>query len=587
MNNLPNPVAGQIAIIKGEGTKLIRVPFKMGITTDTLYIDTGVNPNDIIQPIPRTLRFDFSYVGPDGYVEADFEGGVTPGYCLQIADLEDDEGTQHAKLIAFNPSSEATANTTVLFDYGTKKWVADIIKFNAPVTFSKIYAMTPLTGEMAFAEFTEDTYLGLSKLFLYDKEIPNYIAAYQYGADGWSPILSDNLTELILSINEEGDFEYSPQQPYTGYRNVKASFEITGWNRPKQWPDIQKIYEEIQEEYPDDYVSVYLLDDSVTGITFADNTPNYMMYRTSDAPETFITAPIFPNKSYTFTGKGDVDTGLGYKVRWVVTKKPKASTDFTNGVQCFIRQQNGNMLGTGLLWMIAGDCNDFANTILFGSSTLTASNQSLVAVKIDAPLYALGQYTFQAMPALESIEFTKAPVNPDYALTRLTYNSARFKWFRGAMFFKSFQDNCFGLNNRLNGFEIPEDAEIGAGVFSNSGYDYPVVITKVPGASAFNACYIPSLFWKMTGAVTFNASFNTLRALRELKCSDGLIPAISGNVFNFSLAWFSRDVMVAFGTALGDNTGNTLVTFQFGSANLAKLSDADKAIFTNKNYGLS
>lgn len=577
MNNIENPANGQIAIIKGEGTKLIRTPFKMGITTDALYIDTTKTPDQVVGPIPREVKFDYSFVGPNGYVESDFSDVTTiPAHCLLFIYVEAEE--ERVAEIHVNTTSQAGGDETV-FSVEANKWLTDKIVFDTPVTFEKIYAMTPYTGELAFQEFTEDTYLGLSKLFLYDKEIPNYIAAYQYGTDGWSPILLDNLTDLILSLNEEGDFEYDPQVPYSGYRNAKVSVKINSWNRPEYWPDIQKIYEDIQKANPNNYVSIFLLDDSVTGITFVGSALNSIMYRTSDNPDVFSTTG-----TYLFKGVGDIDTGLGYKVRWVATIKTKSSTDFTSGVPCYLRKSDGSILGNGLLWAILGDCNNFTDSILFGASSLTTSNSTLVAVKIDAPLYSLGQYTFQFMPNLESIEFTQAPVDPNYALTRLTYNSPRFMWFNGAMFFKSFQDNCFSLNYRLKGFEIPETAIIGASVFANSGYDYPIVLTSAPGANAFQGSFSKSLFFKMTGLTTLSASFNNMRALRYIDCLDGFIPSIS---LNFSTSWLSREVMVNFGTKLGDNTGNSLVSIIVGAGNLAKLSDEDKAIFTNKNYGLS
>ena len=50
---------------------------------------------------------------------------------------------------------------------------------------------------------------------------------------------------------------------------------------------------------------------------------------------------------------------------------------------------------------------------------------------------------------------------------------------------------------------------------------------------------------------------------------------------------YSVDTLVAILTALADRTGQTAYTLTLGATNLAKLSDAQKAIATDKNWTLA
>ena len=50
---------------------------------------------------------------------------------------------------------------------------------------------------------------------------------------------------------------------------------------------------------------------------------------------------------------------------------------------------------------------------------------------------------------------------------------------------------------------------------------------------------------------------------------------------------YSVDTLVAMLTALADRTGQTAYILTLGATNLAKLSDAQKAIATNKNWTLA
>lgn len=67
---------------------------------------------------------------------------------------------------------------------------------------------------------------------------------------------------------------------------------------------------------------------------------------------------------------------------------------------------------------------------------------------------------------------------------------------------------------------------------------------------------------------------------------------VLGNNFNATGLWFiynnlSVDVMVSMFEALADLTGQTAKTLTLGATNLAKLTDEQKQIATNKNWNLA
>jgi hypothetical protein len=87
------------------------------------------------------------------------------------------------------------------------------------------------------------------------------------------------------------------------------------------------------------------------------------------------------------------------------------------------------------------------------------------------------------------------------------------------------------------------------------------------------------LTFKTENTATFTSSPN----LEYIDISQGWVPTINLNLSS-SVAW-TRDNIVKFLNKLG--TTENSITLTFGATNLAKLSDADKAIATNKGYTLA
>lgn len=81
-----------------------------------------------------------------------------------------------------------------------------------------------------------------------------------------------------------------------------------------------------------------------------------------------------------------------------------------------------------------------------------------------------------------------------------------------------------------------------------------------------------------------NMAFNSCTSLTNVTLGDGF------NCNNLDLSVSTRysvDTLVAMLTALADRTGQTAYTLTLGTTNLAKLSNEQKAIATDKNWTLA
>ena len=151
---------------------------------------------------------------------------------------------------------------------------------------------------------------------------------------------------------------------------------------------------------------------------------------------------------------------------------------------------------------------------------------------------------------------------------------------RGSMFY-----SCTNLVN----VTIPNSVEIIRGyVFTNCTSLINVTIpnnVKSIGGYMFNGCTslvsvtIPNSV-RFIGGYMFNGCTN----LTSVTLGDGF----NCNGLDLSPSTkYSVDTLVAMLTALADRTGQTAYTLTLGTTNLAKLSDAQKAIATDKNWTLA
>ena len=151
---------------------------------------------------------------------------------------------------------------------------------------------------------------------------------------------------------------------------------------------------------------------------------------------------------------------------------------------------------------------------------------------------------------------------------------------RGSMFY-----SCTNLVN----VTIPNSVEIIRGyVFTNCTSLINVTIpnnVKSIGGYMFNGCTslvsvtIPNSV-RFIGGYMFNGCTN----LTSVTLGDGF----NCNGLDLSVSTkYSVDTLVAMLTALADRTGQTAYTLTLGTTNLAKLSDDQRAIATDKNWTLA
>ena len=168
------------------------------------------------------------------------------------------------------------------------------------------------------------------------------------------------------------------------------------------------------------------------------------------------------------------------------------------------------------------------------------------------------------------------------------------------------------LTGEVTEFVIPSDwTEIRRGAFNACTKLTSVTLSDniaTIGVTAFNFCLnlesinIPdgvveirdNAFYGCTSLINVTIS-NTVTKLGKsvfTNCSN-LTNVTLGNNFNCNnldlsaSTKYSVDTLVAMLTALADRTGQTAYTLTIGTTNLAKLSDEQKAIATDKNWTLA
>ena len=129
---------------------------------------------------------------------------------------------------------------------------------------------------------------------------------------------------------------------------------------------------------------------------------------------------------------------------------------------------------------------------------------------------------------------------------------------------------------------------IESGAFSScvllTSIDIPTSVLAIKG-SAFYGCValtditIPNAVTIISAGVFTNCSKLTNVTLGDNFNCNGLDLSSSKK--------YSVDTLVAMFTALADRTGQTAYTLTLGATNLAKLSDEQKAIATDKNWTLA
>lgn len=112
----------------------------------------------------------------------------------------------------------------------------------------------------------------------------------------------------------------------------------------------------------------------------------------------------------------------------------------------------------------------------------------------------------------------------------------------------------------------------------------PVGVTEIKDNAFYNCKALASMTMPNTVTTIGKSAFSYCSSLTNVTLGNGF----NCNSLDLSASTkYSVDTLATMLTALADRTGQTAYTFTLGSTNLAKLSDEQKAIATDKNWTLA
>ena len=157
---------------------------------------------------------------------------------------------------------------------------------------------------------------------------------------------------------------------------------------------------------------------------------------------------------------------------------------------------------------------------------------------------------------------------------------------RGTTFHSTF-NNCTSLTT------IPK-LDTSQGTIFYAMFYYCTSLTTVPSLDTSSGTNFDNMFYNCTSLTTISLTSFVSSSGMFYKCSalenltvTGKI-TVSNNYLDLSYSTkLTVESLLSVLNALADNTGKTKRTICLGSTNLAKLTDAQKAIATNKNYTLA
>lgn len=348
---------------------------------------------------------------------------------------------------------------------------------------------------------------------------------------------------------------------------IEGGGGASGWQPHPDWYNIKAVYDaDVQEGYNKRYI--YLLPDTSNDIALTGGDA----YKTSDGA--FYTS----NVTHTWDRAHDKPCSDGYKTRWVIVYNTSRDVAI-------------NHRSVPSMWLYLGDCNvtlltagqyGVSNRLLAaiqcddGGATANASAvgaeafyecRSLVLVEIPPGVTSIGSVAFRYC---SSLEYVKLP----HSVTSIVSGAFRDCYCLHSVNFPAavtaITESLFNLCYSLHRVSIPDG------------------VTSI-GVSAFYDCYnlssvyIPSSVVSILGTSAITYAFYRCYALTSVTL---------GANFDANNLWLndsplSVSSMLNMFAALKDNTGLTAKTLTLGATNLAKLTDDEKAIATNKNWILA
>lgn len=153
-----------------------------------------------------------------------------------------------------------------------------------------------------------------------------------------------------------------------------------------------------------------------------------------------------------------------------------------------------------------------------------------------------------------------------------------------------FDNNTFSGCWSLQTLTLPTSlTKIGNYTFSNCGLvELTLPETAITIGTYFmqNSYYLKSIYFGINTTISNNAGlFTNAIGLMEIDCAQGWRPTVDLPLS--ASMYLYPDMLETFFTHLGDNTGYTARKITIGTTNLNRLSAAQKAIATGKNYTLA
>ena len=422
-----------------------------------------------------------------------------------------------------------------------------------------------------------------------------------------------NIGNLFL---EQNNTEFiNPNNPEVG----------GGWQRPNDWWDTETILKnarDIEQDgvtYHPTYIMLLPNTDISTTMSKAasGNASQGDAFIFSDEPDTLYVG----NQTHTWDVSKDKPCSLGYKTRYVIVyminTELNANIDFKSNVKVMEMivdkltvptSSNKQIIIDSNKYILNFKCTENTNITTISGRYAFASCYSLTSINLPALTTISGYNAFYGCSSLTSINLP--------ALTTISGGGA----FYGCYPLTSINlpalttissNGVFSSCSSLTSINLPVLTTIsGSNVFSTcyslASINLPV-LTTISGSSTFSSCYslksinlpalttirdsstfascsslISFLFYNTFSTLTKSQQFTECVNLKDLQLVTNWRWSL--NVKDTDL---THECIIDMFNKLKDLTGENSLTLTIGANNLAKVTDAEKLIATNKNWILA
>ena len=376
-----------------------------------------------------------------------------------------------------------------------------------------------------------------------------------------------NIGNLFL---EQNNTEFiNPNNPEVG----------GGWQRPNDWWDTETILRNAQDieqdgvTYHPTYIMLLPNTDVSTTMSKAasGNASQGDAFIFSDEPDTLYVG----NQTHTWDVSKDKPCSLGYKTRYVIVyminTELNANIDFKSNVKVMEMivdkltvptSSSKQIIIQSNKYILNFKCTENTNITTISGRYAFASCYSLTSINLPALTTISGYNAFYGCSSLASINLP--------ALTTISGGSV------------------FSTCSSLTSINLPVLTTIsGSNVFSTcsslTSINLPA-LTTISDSSTFASCssLISFLFYNTFSTLTKSQQFTECVNLKDLQLVTN---------WNWSLNVKDTDLthecIIDMFNKLKDLTGADSLTLTIGATNLAKVTDEEKLIATNKNWILA